>query len=121
MAVGCLYIAEFALPYTLHTCAGGNFPDDNLIIYKELETEVTVLVGGSVEISFVSAIRSTVFVYDYQLDGSVSGITLQRPYGEIEDVTLPDGGGFTSTIRLTVISDLDPPVVRTTTLTVYGK
>ena len=73
------------------------------------------------EVSFVSAIRSTIFVYDYLLDDSVSGISPQRPYGEIEEVMLPDGGGFTSTIRLTVISDVGPPVIRTATLTVYGR
>ena len=74
------------------------------------------------EVSFVSAIISTTvpFVYDYILDDRVGGITSQRPYGEIADVRLPDGGGFTSTIQLTVISDLDP-VLRAATLTVYGK
>ena len=74
------------------------------------------------EVSFVSAIRSTTvpFLYNYLLDDSLSGITGQRPYGEIEEVMLPEDGGFTSTIELTVVSDLDP-VVLTTTLTVYGK
>ena len=108
---------HFHIPYTP---AGGNFPNDSLTIYKELETEVTAFVGGSVEVSLVSAIRSTVFVYEYRLDDRVGAITSQRPYGEIEEVMLPDGGGFTSTIELTVVSDLGP-VVRTTTLTVYGK
>ena len=109
---------HFHIPYTP---AGGNFPDDNLIIYKELETEVTAFVGDPVEVSFVSAIRSTVFVYEYRLDDGVGGITSQRPYGEIEEVMFPDGGGFTSTIELTVVSDVDPPVVRRANLTVYGK
>ena len=106
-------------PY-LTPCAGGNFPADNLIIYKELETEVTTLVGGSVEVSFVSATLAAGFVYDYRLDGSVAGISTQRPYGELQNAMLPAGGGFTSTIQLTVLSSLGS-VIHAATLFVYGK
>ena len=99
-------------------CAGGNFPTDEIIIYKELETEVTALVGDSAEVSFVSATLAIGFVYEYRLDGNLAGIDTQRPYGEVEAAALPAGGGF---IQLSVFRSNFDTVIRTTNLTVYGK
>ena len=99
-------------------CAGGDFPANELIIYKELETEVTALVGDSPEVSFVSATLASGFVYEYRLDGNLAGINTQRPYGEVEASALPTGGGF---IQLLVFRNNFDPVIRTTNLTVYGK
>ena len=101
-------------------CVGGDFPADEIIIYKELETEVTALVGNSVEVSFVSATLASGFVYEYRLDGNLAGVNAQRPYGEVEAAMLPAGGGFTSTILLSVFRSNFDPVLRTTNLTVYG-
>ena len=102
-------------------CTGANFPTDELLIYKELETEVTAFVGDSVEVSFVSAIPMP-FGYFYRLDGSALGINTQPPFGRVDAVVSPSGGGFTSTITLTVVASADGLVIppRTTTLTVYG-
>ena len=102
----------------MHTCVGGDFPADELIIYKELETEVTALVGDSVEFSFVSATLASGFVYEYRIDGSLAGINTQRPFGEVEASALPTGGGF---IELSVFRSNFDPVTHTTILTVYGK
>ena len=104
-----------------HMCTGATFPTDELVIYKELETEVTAFVGESVEVSFVSAIPKP-FSHTYRLDGSTAGISTQVPFGRVDPVVSPSDGGFTYTIELTVLAaSLDiPDPLRTTTLTVYG-
>ena len=100
-------------------CTGANFPTDELVIYKELETEVTAFVGESVEVSFVSAIPMS-FGYTYRLDGNTLGISTQAPFGRVGAVVLPSDGGFTYTIELEVVASGLDPLLRTTTLTVYG-
>ena len=100
-------------------CTGATFPTDELVIYKELETEVTAFVGESVDVSFVSAIPKP-FSYTYFLDGSLFGISTQTPFGRVDPVVSPSDGGFTYTIALTVVSGSLTIPLRTTTLTVYG-
>ena len=99
-------------------CTGANFPTGEFVIYKELETEVTAFVGERVEVSFVSAIPMS-FGYTYHLDGRTSGISTQAPFGIVGAVVLPSDGD-TSTIGLDVVASGLDPLLRTTTLTVYG-
>ena len=101
--------------FVYHT--GADFPDNELIIYKELESEVIALVGEDAEFSFVGA-ASSALVTQYRLDGSTLGIETSGPLGIVRDVPLPsDGNRYNVTLT---IGFGDADAIRTSTLTVYG-
>ena len=97
---------------------GADFPEDTLVIYKELEMNVTALVGETVLFSFVSATLNSIFVTRYQMDGLTLGITTLGPLGEIRNVSLPRDG-LKYEVTLTVVFN-NHTIVRSSTLTVYG-
>ena len=97
---------------------GAEFPEDALVIYKELETETTALVGETVQFSLVSATLASRFVTQYELDGLTLGITTLGPLGEVRNVRLPEDGQEYE-ITLTVVFN-NQQIVRSSTLTVYG-
>ena len=78
------------------TFKGTNFPDDMLVVYKELESEVTAVVGETVEFSFVSATLANPFITQYKIDNRTSEIGTTGPLGTVENVQLPETGTDTS-------------------------
>ena len=97
---------------------GAEFPEDALVIYKELETGTTALVGETVQFSLVSATLASIFVTQYQMDGLTLGITTLGPLGEVRSVRLPKDGQEYE-VTLTVVFN-NHQIVRSSTLTVYG-
>ena len=96
-----------------------------LVVYKELENEITAVVGETVEFSFVSATLANPFITQYQIDSRTSDIGTTGPLGTVENVQLPVTGTDTSydiTLLVTVMFGTENAnMMFASTLTVIGR